>query len=60
MRIGLVPLDERPANVRYPAMIAAIFGVDLVVPPAEAIGATRDITTGLPLGLATSLPTSTP
>lgn len=42
MRIGLVPLDERPANVRYPAMIAPIFGVDLVVPPAEAIGDRRN------------------
>jgi hypothetical protein len=41
MRIGLVPLDERPVNLRYPAMIAAIFGLDLVVPPPDAIGVRR-------------------
>ena len=37
MRIGLIPLDERPVNTRYPAQIAAIAGVELIVPPAELL-----------------------
>ncbi len=41
MRIGLLPLDERPANTRYPAMIAAIAGAELVLPPAELLCAWR-------------------
>ncbi|MDP9366402.1 MAG: DUF4127 family protein [Chloroflexota bacterium] len=41
MRIGLVPLDERPANVRYPKAIADIAGADIVLPPAEALGSRR-------------------
>lgn len=41
MRIGLIPLDERPVNTRYPAMIAAIAGVDLVLPPADLLSSFR-------------------
>lgn len=33
MRIGLIPLDERPVNTRYPAMIGEIAGVQLIEPP---------------------------
>jgi hypothetical protein len=36
MHIGLIPLDERPVNTRYPAMIARIAGVDLALPPQAA------------------------
>lgn len=35
MRVGLIPLDERPVNTRYPEQIAAIAGVELVLPPSE-------------------------
>ena len=38
MKIGLLPLDERPVNVRYPTMVAAIAGADVVLPPAAAMG----------------------
>jgi hypothetical protein len=41
MRIGLIPLDERPVNTRYPAMIARIAGVDLVQPPLNILSARR-------------------
>ncbi len=41
MRIGLIPLDERPANTRYPAMLAAIAGAELALPPAESLSARR-------------------
>ncbi|NOK60424.1 MAG: DUF4127 family protein [Chloroflexi bacterium AL-W] len=41
MRIGLIPLDERPVNTRYPAMIADIAGVQLVVPPCELLSVFR-------------------
>lgn len=41
MRIGLIPLDERPVNTRYPAMIAAIAGVQLEVPPSELLSSFR-------------------
>lgn len=39
--IGLIPLDERPVNVRYPQMIAAVAGVDLLQPPPELLSAER-------------------
>lgn len=41
MKIGLIPLDERPANTRYPAMIAAIAGAQLALPPPEILSALR-------------------
>jgi hypothetical protein len=41
MRVGLLPLDERPANTRDPQLIAAIAGVDLALPPAELLSAFR-------------------
>ena len=37
MKIGLFPLDERPVNTRYPRMIAQIAGVELFLPPSEAL-----------------------
>jgi len=37
VRLGLAPLDERPVNTRYPAMLAAIAGVELLLPPADAL-----------------------
>lgn len=40
-KIGLIPLDERPANTRYPAMIAAIGGAELLLPPAEILSECR-------------------
>ncbi len=39
--LGLIPLDERPANTRYPAMIAASAGADLRLPPLELLSAYR-------------------
>ncbi len=41
MRIGLIPLDERPVNTRYPAMIAQIAGIELVQPPLDMLSALR-------------------
>ena len=37
MEVGLIPLDERPVNTRYPKMIADIAGVALRLPPAETL-----------------------
>lgn len=37
MKVGLLPLDERPVNVRYPAMLAEIAGARLSLPPAELL-----------------------
>jgi hypothetical protein len=37
MKIALLPLDERPANTRYPAHVAAIAGASLVLPPQDAL-----------------------
>jgi hypothetical protein len=42
MRIGLIPLDERPVNTRYPAMLARIAGVELHLPPLEWLSARRN------------------
>jgi hypothetical protein len=41
MRIGLIPLDERPANTRYPQQIAMIAGVDLQMPPSDLLSQRR-------------------
>jgi hypothetical protein len=42
MKIGLIPLDERPVNVRYPRMLAACAGVELTLPPPEALSQFRE------------------
>lgn len=41
MRIGLIPLDERPVNIRYPAMIAQIAGVELLQPQRDILSFIR-------------------
>ena len=41
MRVGLIPLDERPANTRYPAMVGAICGIEVVLPPRRFLGSFR-------------------
>ncbi len=41
MNIGLIPLDERPVNTSYPAMIAAIAGAALALPPPEILSSMR-------------------
>ena len=40
--LALIPLDERPVNTRYPQMLGAIGGVDVRLPPREALGRQRD------------------
>ncbi len=37
MKIALLPLDERPANTRYPTQIAAMTGAKLLIPPADLL-----------------------
>jgi hypothetical protein len=49
-RILLIPLDERPVNTGLPRDVAAIAGVDVVLPPASALPAFR--TGADPLALA--------
>lgn len=41
MKIGLVPLDERPCNQLFPRMIGDIAGVSVITPPASALGRGR-------------------
>jgi hypothetical protein len=41
MHIGLIPLDERPVNTRYPQMIAQIGGATLHLPPQEMLSVYR-------------------
>ncbi|UGS25432.1 DUF4127 family protein [Microbacterium resistens] len=40
-RIALLPLDDRPVNVRLPADVAAVAGVALDVPPASILPSYR-------------------
>lgn len=40
-RIALLPLDDRPVNVRLPGDVAAVAGVILDVPPTEILPAYR-------------------
>ena len=37
MKIALLPLDERPANTRYPKHIAALADADLLIPPSDLL-----------------------
>ena len=39
--IALVPLDERPVNTRYPQMLGAIGGAEVLLPPLEIRGLQR-------------------
>ena len=39
--IALVPLDERPVNTRYPQMLGAIGGAEVLLPPPEIRGLQR-------------------
>src|SRR5690349_7099246 len=41
MRIGLIPLDERPVNTRYPVMVGNIAGVEIVEPPFSILSERR-------------------
>ena len=41
MRVGLIPLDERPATTRYPRMIGSIAGVEVLTPPAALLSKFR-------------------
>jgi hypothetical protein len=41
LRIILLPLDERPVNTRYPAMLAAMAGAQLILPPPHLLSALR-------------------
>ena len=41
LTLALVPLDERPVNTRYPQMLGAIGGADVLLPPAEMRGLQR-------------------
>lgn len=37
LTITLAPLDERPVNTRYPQMLGAIAGADVLLPPADIL-----------------------
>ena len=42
LTLALLPLDERPVNTRYPQMLGAIGGADVLLPPPEIRGRQRD------------------
>ncbi|WP_052366753.1 DUF4127 family protein [Paraoerskovia marina] len=42
-RIALVPLDDRPVSRSLPGEIAAIAGIEVAVPPADATPSVREI-----------------
>ena len=41
LTLALVPLDERPVNTRYPQMLGAIGGAEVLLPPPGARGLQR-------------------
>lgn len=41
MKIGLLPLDERPVNTRYPLMVGAIAGIDVALPSPALLSRLR-------------------
>ena len=42
MKIGLLPLDERPVNTRYPQLVAQIAGAQVLLPPEQALSHFRE------------------
>ena len=42
MKIGLIPLDERPVNTRYPVMIGEVAGVEVDTPPHDILSHFRN------------------
>jgi hypothetical protein len=58
MRVVLVPLDERPANLRDPRLVGAVAGAEVVAPPARLLGSFR--TPGDTAGLAAWLRDAAP
>jgi len=58
MRVVLVPLDERPVNVRDPRLVGGLAGAEVVVPPARLLGSFR--TPGDTAGLAAWLRDAAP
>lgn len=59
MQIGVIPLDERPVNTRFPAQIAQIAGAQVVVPPADLLSHHRQAAPAdaLAVWLRTAAPT---
>jgi Protein of unknown function (DUF4127) len=49
LKIGLVPIDDRPVNTKLPAMIAAVAGIKSIQPPREILG--REHEPGHPVGI---------
>jgi len=41
LEVGLVPLDERPVNTRYPRMLAELAGATLHLPPPDVLSDQR-------------------
>jgi hypothetical protein len=41
VKVCLLPLDERPATLRYPVLLGAIAGIEVVTPPADLLGSRR-------------------
>lgn len=41
MKIGLIPLDERPVNTRYPRLLGEIAGTEVLLPPDNILSAYR-------------------
>lgn len=41
LRVGLIPLDSRPATSSLPARVGAVGGLDVLVPPVELLGDLR-------------------
>jgi hypothetical protein len=35
LKVGLIPLDERPVNTRYPRLLAEIAGAEVILPPGD-------------------------
>ena len=54
----LLPLDDRPINLEYPPLLAAVAGESLLLPPREALG--HFLTPGNPAALADWLLQATP
>lgn len=49
MRIAFIPLDSRPAHWQFPQRLAAIAGVELVMPPRGELGTLHGAADGLRL-----------
>ena len=43
VKLGLIPLDERPCNAEYPRLVGKIAGAEVITPPRHMLSSKREV-----------------